>query len=414
VSLFHSRSAAGRSDARAGAQPSLLVATDDRAARAVRVLDEAFAAAPADELRAWARLAPRLDGRARRARRWLAGAGVLAAASAVGASALVLWHGRPAVERQAEPRASAPAIVALPPSSIRPTTIGVGPIPPSPDVDVRPGERPEAQPIATGLSVLSSGARARLSRGGRATYFPATNRGYLLLEDGTLELESGAGARRAADRPLDVRVAGFQIRGGGRFKIAARGRRVNVVVEEGEVAVWSSVRMVARVVAGERWSSAPALAAPADDGGEPRDCLRLARDGVTGDAIACLESQSAEPGLTGEIALLELARIRRDVKGDLPGAERLLADHERRFPQSALAIEARSGRIELLLRLDRPDEALAEAQRLGGSEAIYWRAVSLTALARRDEARAAFEEYLRRPDIRRRREATRELDELRR
>ena len=108
---------------------------------------------------------------------------------------------------------------------------------------------------------------------------------------------------------------------------------------------------------------------------------------MTGDAIACLESQSAEPGLTGEIALLELARIRRDVKGDLAGAERLLADHERRFPQSALATEARSGRIELLLRLGRPAEALAEAQRLGGSEAIYWRAVSLTALGRRDEAR---------------------------
>jgi hypothetical protein len=289
----------------------------------------------------------------------------------------------------------------------------VGRIRPSPDADVPPGERPEAQPVATGTSVLSSGARARLSRGGRATYFAATSRGYLLLESGTLELESRAGARPAAERPIEVRVAGFQVRGGGRFKITTRGRRVNVVVEQGEVAVWSSVRMVARVVAGDRWSSAPALAAPADAGGEPRDCLRLARDGVNGDAIACLESQSAEPGLTGEIALLELARIRRDVKGDLAGAERLLSEHERRFPQSALAIEARSGRIELLLRLGRPAEALAEAQRLGGSEAIYWRAVSLTALARRDEARAAFEEYLRRPDIRRRREATRELDELR-
>jgi hypothetical protein len=301
----------------------------------------------------------------------------------------------------------------MPPSSTRPATVGVGPIPPAPDVDVPPAERPEAQPIATGLSVLASGARARLSRGGRATYFPATSRGYLLLESGTLELESRAGARPAAERPIEVRVAGFQVRGGGRFKITTRGRRVNVVVEQGEVAVWSSVRMVARVVAGDRWSSAPALAAPADAGGEPRDCLRLARDGVNGDAIACLESQSAEPGLTGEIALLELARIRRDVKGDLAGAERLLSEHERRFPQSALAIEARTGRVELLLRLGRPAEALAEAQRLGGSEAIYWRAVSLTSLGRREEARAAFDEYLRRPDIRRRREATRELDELR-
>jgi hypothetical protein len=402
-----------RSDRRAGAEPSLLVGTDDRAARAVRALDEAFAPAPADELRAWARLAPRLDGRPRRARRWLQGAGVLAVASAVGASALVLWQGRTVVDRPAEPGAAARVMVANPPSSMGAPSVGAAAIAPSPAADVAPGERPEATAIATGVSVLSSGARAHLSRGGRATYFSAASRGYLLLEAGTLELDSRAVARRAADRALEVRVAGFQVQGGGRFKITTHGHRVNVAVEQGEVAVWSSVRMVARVVAGERWSSAPALAAPSDAGDDSRDCLRLARDGVTGDAIACLESQSADPGLTGEIALLELARIRRDVKGDLAGAERLLADHERRFPQSGLAIEARSGRIELLLRLGRPAEALAEAQRLGGSEAIYWRAVSLRALGRGDEARAAFEEYLRRPDIRRRREATRELDELR-
>jgi hypothetical protein len=395
---------------REASAPSLLVRTDDRAADAVRALDEAFAAAPADELRAWARLAPRLDGRRGGARLWLRRAGVLAAAAAVGASALFLWQGRTTLDpRAVAPQASAPAIAA--PS--RPS--------PDRDDDAPPGERPEAAPLASGTSVLSSGVRARLSRGGRASYFPATNRGYLLLEAGTLELESRAAARRAAARPLEVRVAGWQVRGDGRFKVATHGRRVDVVVEQGEVAVWTSVRMVARVVAGERWTSAPANAAAtpvvapgaADPAGEPRDCLRLAREGVTGDAIACLESQSASPGLTGEIALLELARIRRDVKGDLAGAERLLADHERRFPGSALATEARSGRIELLLRLDRPAEALAEAQRLGGSEAIYWRAVSLGALGRRAEAGAAFEDYLRRPDIRRRREATRELDQLR-
>ena len=93
-------------------------------------------------------------------------------------------------------------------------------------------------------------------------------------------------------------------------------------------------------------------------------------------------------------ALLELARIRRDVKGDLAGAERLLAEHERRFPHSGLATEARGARIELLLRLDRPAEALAEAQRLADTEAIYWRAVSLAALGRRDESRACLERAL--------------------
>jgi len=65
-----------------------------------------------------------------------------------------------------------------------------------------------------------------------------------------------------------------------------------------------------------------------------------------------------------------------------------------------------------LLRLDRPAEALAEAQRLADAEAIYWRAVSLAALGRRGEARDAFDEYLRRPDVQRRREALRKRDEL--
>jgi hypothetical protein len=112
------------------------------------------------------------------------------------------------------------------------------------------------------------------------------------------------------------------------------------------------------------------------------------------------------------VALLELARIRRDVKDDPAGAERLLADHERRFPHSGLAADARAARVELLLRLGRPAEALAEAQRLGGSEANYWRAVSLAALGRRDEARDALAEYLRRPDIQHRREAMRKQNEL--
>ena len=104
-----------------------------------------------------------------------------------------------------------------------------------------------------------------MSRGGRATYFPATEATtkaspYLLLERGSVEIESGAVARpdaRASDGPLEVRVAGWQLRGSGRFEVATHGRRVDVAVEQGEVTVWSSVRIVARVVAGSRWTSAP-------------------------------------------------------------------------------------------------------------------------------------------------------------
>ena len=403
---------------RSGDGPRLLVRADERAARAVRAIDEMFAAAPSDEPDAWARSQERFDElfedhrdrRRRGAAAWLRGAGALAAGAVVAASALVVWkiRGTPG-----QPR-SVPAIAARAAPTARAAPAPV-PAPPA-DSEAPPGERPDAAPLAAGTSVLPAGVRAHLSRGGRATYFGG-RRDTLVLERGTLEIDRNGDAR-ARDRALEVRVAGWEVRGDGRFKVATHGRQVAVLVDRGEVAVWSSVRMVARVVAGERWTSAPvALATPAagpraDAPAEQRDCLRLARDGVTGAAIACLEDQSTESGLTGEIALLELARIRRDVKGDLAGAERLLAEHERRFPHSGLATEARGGRIELLLRLGRPAEALAEAQRLEDGEALYWRAVSLAALGRGAEARDAFDAYLRRPDIQRRREAMRRRDEL--
>jgi hypothetical protein len=451
MSSFRFRRARGSSHRGRDDHPVLLTRVDERAARAARAIDEMSAPAPADEGRAWARIEAGLagphsrPGQQVRAGSWRRNVGFVAAGALVAAIAFALfWPRASTLSEQSGDLRAPPAI----PPAARPPVPPVGEAPrvATADIEAPPGERPEPAPLATGVSVLSPGVRARMSRGGRATYFPATKTTtktttptttklttgaspYLLLEKGTVEIENGAVTRpdaRAAEGPLEVRVAGWQLRGGGRFKVATHGRRVDVTVEEGEVTVWSSVRIVARVVAGERWASAPEAmatlpadttsAAPSDASShaasEPRDCLRLARDGVTAAAIACLESQSGDPGLTGELALLELARIRRDVKGDLAGAERLLAEHEKRFPHSGLATEARTGRIELLLRLDRPAEALAQAQHLADAEAIYWRAVSLAALGRRGEARDAFDEYLRRPDVQRRREARRARDEL--
>ena len=445
MSPFSFRRARGSSHRDREDHPVLLTRVDERAARAARAIDEMSAAAPADEARAWARIEAGLDrrpGQRRRAGSWLRNVGFVAAGALVAAIAVALFWPRASTLREHSGDLRAHPAPAIPRARPPMPPVGEAPRVAAADIDAPPGERPEPAPLATGASVLSPGVRARMSRGGRATYFPATKTTktptagaspYLLLERGSVEIENRAVTRtgaRAADGPLEVRVAGWQLRGGGRFKVATHGRRVDVAVEEGEVTVWSSVRIVARVVAGEHWASAPEAmatlpadttpAAPSDASShasshassEPRDCLRLARDGVTAAAIACLESQSSDPGLTGELALLELARIRRDVKGDLAGAERLLAEHEKRFPHSGLSTEARTGRIELLLRLDRSAEALAQAQHLADAEAIYWRAVSLAALGRRGEARDAFDEYLRRPDVQRRREARRARDEL--
>src|SRR6185436_14527639 len=159
--------------------------------------------------------------------------------------------------------------------------------------------------------------------------------------------------------------------------------------------------------------AAPATAAPAARAAAPdADCARLTRQGAIDAALACFARESAQPGLVGELALIELARIRRDVKGDLPGAEQALAEHRRRFPRGALANEAAGSRIELLLRLGRAAEALAEAERLNGGDATFWRAVCLHKLGRRAEAVQALDEYLARPDGKRRAEAARMRAEL--
>ena len=100
---------------------------------------------------------------------------------------------------------------------------------------------------------------------------------------------------------------------------------------------------------------------------EARDCLRLARDGVTDAAIVCFEGQATQSGLAAEIALLELARIRRDVKGDPAAAERLIAEHRRRFPNGALAAEARAFRVERPQHggdVERRDEATRKRGKL--------------------------------------------------
>ena len=87
-----------------------------------------------------------------------------------------------------------------------------------------------------------------------------------------------------------------------------------------------------------------------------KDCLALAGRGETTAAVACLEAQAASPGLSGELAFLELARIRRDVQGDLAGAERTLAAYRDRFPQGTLRAEAALARRELQQALGRRDD----------------------------------------------------------
>jgi hypothetical protein len=462
---------------------------DESVAAADRIADanRAFEPVPREQALAWVRLQRAMQSRwtadrARAERRLARRAGLrfLAGAGALASLALSVWlvirpHpnavGPTAPVAAAAPH-TAPAIVSLPspapraPSSARASS------------ERAPDELPPPHPVppvalSPGRSWLAAGVRARLAPRGAAVVRlgSAASRVVSLLR-GRIDIDMGAVSASADIAPsgggataspelapasppparVEVQVASYRLEpDSGRFSVSARGEKVDVVVHSGKLAVWSSRRLLATVVAGQRWTNlsaraagrggaivsagdgaagvevAAAVAAPAaveapslEPGADNRaaaavegpDCARLTRGGDIDGALACLARASERPGLVGELALMELARIRRDVKGDLAGAERALAEHRRRFPGGALSDEATGARVELLVRLARPAEALAEAAHLGGGDAIFWRAVCLAKLGRGAEAARAFDEYLARPDGKRHAEAERMRREL--
>jgi ferric-dicitrate binding protein FerR (iron transport regulator) len=372
-----------------------------RAARCLTAANDSARPAPGEQARAWAALQRR---RQQRRAGWLP---ALVGAGALAALATGVWivrqpadSGRAAIVVSAPARSSVPAREPVP-AAMAPS----------------PGRLP------AGDTTLAGGVRVRLSAAGVANVMrPDPSRARITLDSGTLDVAFDGAA--GLDK-VEVRAAGHQFEGqAGRFTVGARPGAVTVAVHDGRVAVWTSRRMLAQVFAGQRWSSsdrtparAPivARASPEDavaPATEARDCLRLAGNGATEAAIACLEAQAAHPGLTGELALMELARIHRDVKADLPAAERALAEYGRRFPRGSLVDEAGSTRVEILLQLGRASEALARAETLPGDDGIFWRAVCLAKLGRDEQARAAFDDYLTRPGGTRRTEALRRRGEL--
>ena len=431
--------------------PRLLEANDaiaDFPAAALAAANRHWRTDASEEARAWYALQRRRAPAARR-RGWRPGGFALAAAALAVIVVLALRRGpwpndvarRALPAPAAAPSLSSPPIVAL---RLPPSAGGGGDITTR---DAPASERPsETGGVGRGVPlrgevIAANGVRARLARQGIATLLPeSAGTAAIALERGRLEIdaesgpptpphESSSGSAPADGAMFAVRAASLRILGErGRFRVDTDGARVGVSVQSGEVRIYSSRRLVARVIAGQHWSFAPRLAAtnarapglepdrgvaPAPASAAPdRDCLRHARDGATDRAIACFQEQSGSTGLSAEVALLEIARLRRDVSGDLGGAERALDEYRRRFPRGTLSTEAGIARVELLLRLGRPDDALVEARALPEGEGDFWRAVCLAKLGRRDEARGAFDGYLARPDAARRREAQRRRAEL--
>jgi hypothetical protein len=377
-----------------------------------------------EETRAWAALASRRGKR----RRWTWSSAVAGAAAMAVLVAVAWWlvprQPSPGDRKGVAPAAQAPA---------RTPATSVPPLPrQAPAAPLQ--QAPSA--LRAGESALTNGVRVRLSDGGHGDVVAAgEGRTTIALARGTLEID----ARPAPDRgesPGAIRVtaASFSIEGrDAHFTVTARrvGSEVSVTVavHDGKAGISSGTLAPIWVYAGDLWIS-PATSGKRARSPQPRpipaespadgeraaaaapDCLRLAGAGANDAALSCFEAQSRQPGLAGELALVELARLRRDLKGDIAGAERALAEYGRRFPRGSLVAEAGIARIELLLQLGRASEALAQAERLATGEASFWRGVCLAKLGRHDEARQALDDYLAHPGGTRRAEAMRRRQEL--
>ncbi|HKO46432.1 MAG TPA: hypothetical protein VJV79_01835 [Polyangiaceae bacterium] len=127
-------------------------------------------------------------------------------------------------------------------------------------------------------------------------------------------------------------------------------------------------------------TAAPADTADTADTGTAPDCLSLARRGQTREAEACFLKRAEGSGLGAEMALYEVARLRRDVLADATGALAALSEYRARFPAGALRREADMSQLELLLQLGRSDEALKQSDQLLSSSSSGERAAELRLL----------------------------------
>jgi hypothetical protein len=110
------------------------------------------------------------------------------------------------------------------------------------------------------------------------------------------------------------------------------------------------------------------------------DCLKLAHEGSPQQADRCFAERAAGSGLRAEMALYEMARLRRDSLGDGSAALVALSEYRQRFPGGTLRHEVDVARVELLVRLGQTREALRESEELLASPAGRSRAAELHVL----------------------------------
>jgi hypothetical protein len=349
-----------------------------------------------DEARAWERLQSRLSARDLPAlplkpQPWLW------LTSAVAAGFLLGWFGWRAVHPASGPLVAAGATVTVPSSRD------------SEDVSLR---------LAAGKSKLPDGTEVELGDGAQGTFHGEKARSTLEFDNGRLDI---AVARQPAARPFVVKARNYEfVVLGTRFSVKVAGPRVDLDVTEGRVAVTNDDQQLKVVEVGGHWSNldeapsaqapsaqAPSATVPSTEAptsnvsrstpaeistkaaalpndvtapSDPSICRDLARTGKPKQAEQCYVSVASGNGLSAEMALYEVARLRRDVLGNPTGSLAALDDYEKRFASGTLAPEVRMARVDLLARLGRVEQALEASGQLLGSASGRARTVELRLL----------------------------------
>jgi len=398
-----------------------------------------------NEAAAYSRTLARRDRPGSRQRRWVA---IGTTALVVPAILWLVWRPTPPVTNPANTQ-SLPVASASASSPPRAT-----PVAPS----VQLGR--VAIGLPTGTIHLDGGITAVL-----AVDTSATAR----FQEGTLDITLSSGTIELHVPPREIGQAVLVTAGGYRFTVVGTvltvshgPGRLGLTVGEGLVAVSNEGSHLATVAAGEAWSLD--LPSPAARKFAPRitrrtsakDCARFAADTRMHERLLCYRERARGRSPDAERAQYELARLLRDGPGDLTAALSAFELQRSRFPRGDLKIEADRAIIELLQRLGRHAEALAETQMFldenpdaehraeirlirgdiyrallrdpmsaereydegaradgrTGDDSRFLRALCLEALGRLDEALLAYKDYLAQAGTAHAREAKRHLEQV--
>ena len=266
------------------------------------------------------------------------------------------------------------------------------------------------RPLAAGPQSLDDGTLVHLSDVGQAKVRRLPTQGIVVeLQRGSLDSSVPRQREREA---YEVRGGGYRFRVlGTRFRVSLDAQATRLDVSEGKVEILQGEQRIALVSAGGTWQgtrleiegqSGPAQ--PGDpsgqtglvDAGTPKEsanspsnavptlqhanCLELAREGTSKQALACFEREAQGSGLGAEVAQYEIARLRRDVLGDPRGALKELHTYTRRYPHGTFNTEARLSIVQLLASLGRTSEALRDSEELIRSGAAKERTLELRLL----------------------------------